>query len=311
MKGVDLSSHNKYVNQTNIAVKRAGYDFAILRGGFTGYGQNRVKSKDPAFEGYYKKAKEIGLPVGAYWYSCANTYETGVSEAKYFYDICLKGKQFEFPIYIDVEEPRWQAFNKTGVTDAIIGFCDTLEKLGFFVGIYSSTYWFDAYIDTSRLSAYSKWVADWRGKKPSFKYNGFDMWQYSSDGNIDNVKVDLNSAFKDFPAIIKAAGLNGFKKEEKPVEPQKKSVHEIAMECIEGFWGNGAVRKRKLQAAGYDYDEVQEEVNKLLKTYHIVKKGETLTSIANKYKTTVKNLLKLNDIENPDLIFVGQVIRVR
>ena len=311
MKGIDISSYQKGLDLDS--VRKAGYEFVILRGGFTGYGPNRTKNKDQLFESFYKRAKEVGLSVGAYLYSCANNRDTGVSEAKYFYDVCLKGKQFEMPIYIDVEESRWQSNNKSGVTDAIIGFCETLEKLGFFVGVYSSTYWFDDNIDTKRLNAYSKWVADWRGKKPDFPYNAFDMWQYSDRGKIDGIQVDLDTAYKDFPKIIKEAGLNGFKKsEQKPVkEDKKKSVHEIALECIEGLWGVGAVRKRKLAAAGYNYDEVQKEVNRLLETNYVVKKGDTLSSIAKKYKTTVNTLVKLNNIENPNLIYAGQVLRIK
>lgn len=45
----------------------------------------------------------------------------------------------------------------------------------------------------------------------------------------------------------------------------KKTNKEIAKEVIDGKWGNGATRKKKLQAAGYDYNAVQKEVNKLLK----------------------------------------------
>lgn len=44
----------------------------------------------------------------------------------------------------------------------------------------------------------------------------------------------------------------------------KKSVTTIAKEVIEGKWGNGEERKKKLTAAGYDYKAVQKEVKKLL-----------------------------------------------
>lgn len=46
--------------------------------------------------------------------------------------------------------------------------------------------------------------------------------------------------------------------------PAKKSNSEIAKEVIAGKWGNGDDRKKKLQAAGYDYNAVQAEVNKQL-----------------------------------------------
>lgn len=45
----------------------------------------------------------------------------------------------------------------------------------------------------------------------------------------------------------------------------KKTVDELAKEVIAGKWGNGADRKKRLTAAGYDYDAVQKKVNKLLK----------------------------------------------
>lgn len=44
----------------------------------------------------------------------------------------------------------------------------------------------------------------------------------------------------------------------------KKSVTDIAKEVIAGEWGNGDARKQKLQAAGYNYSEVQSKVNELL-----------------------------------------------
>ena len=47
--------------------------------------------------------------------------------------------------------------------------------------------------------------------------------------------------------------------------PAKKSVEEIAKEVIQGKWGNGGERKKKLEAAGYKYAEVQAAVNRMLK----------------------------------------------
>lgn len=44
-----------------------------------------------------------------------------------------------------------------------------------------------------------------------------------------------------------------------------KSIDELAREVINGKWGNGSVRKKKLTAAGYDYDAVQKRVNELMK----------------------------------------------
>lgn len=209
-KGVDLSQWQKGL--TIAAAKKAGYEFVILRGGYTGYGATRSKNKDTCFEDFYKQAKAAKMPVGCYWYSCANTKQGGIDEANYLYTNCLKGKQFEYSIYIDVEEKRWQANDKKGVTDAIIGFCETLESKGYYVGIYASLSWFNTKIDTSRLDSYTKWVAAWGSSVPSFKYKGFDLWQNSDNGKVGNYRVDTNVSYKDFTKTIKAKGLNGFSK---------------------------------------------------------------------------------------------------
>lgn len=48
-------------------------------------------------------------------------------------------------------------------------------------------------------------------------------------------------------------------------QPNKKNVAEIANEVISGKWGNGSERKEKLEAAGYNYAEVQAKVNEMLR----------------------------------------------
>ena len=316
MRGLDISGYQGGLNLQN--VKNSGYSFVILRAGYTGYGANRSKNVDGTFSGFYNQAKAIGLPVGAYWYSCANSRDTGIAEANFMYDYCLKGKTFEFPIYIDVEDTHWQNSNRAGVTDAIIGFCETLENKGFYVGVYASTSWFYNMIDTGRLNNYTKWVANWSSSKPNFKYNGFDLWQNSSNGYVSGYRVDTNESFIDFPTVIKKAGLNGYKKESSdnptPTPTGKKTVDELAKEVIDGKWGNGDDRKNRLTDAGYNYYDVQKKVNEILgannETTYTVKKGDNLTKIAKKYNTTVDNLVRKNNIENPNLIYPGQVLKI-
>lgn len=214
IKGIDVSEW-----QSGLSLKKAkdsGYNFAILRAGYTGYGSSRNKVVDEDFEAFYTEAKKDNLPVGAYWYSCADSAEQGKLEAEFMYENCLKGKQFEYPIYLDVEEEKWQGDNKKGVTDAIIAFCDYLEDKGYYVGVYASLYWFDAKIDTARLSAYTKWVAAWSSTKPRFDYNAFDIWQYTSVADIGDWRVDANECYVDFPKVIKEGGFNGYGKTPKP-----------------------------------------------------------------------------------------------
>lgn len=46
--------------------------------------------------------------------------------------------------------------------------------------------------------------------------------------------------------------------------PTKKSNEQVAKEVYEGKWGNGQVRKNKLEAAGYKYSEIQALVNQMI-----------------------------------------------
>ena len=274
-KGVDLSSYQSSL--TIESVKKAGYDFAILRGGFTGYGAGRSKNKDSSFERFYQMSRNANFPVGVYYYSCANTKQGGINEAEFLYANCLKGKKFEYPIYIDVEDSHWQSKDRKGTTDAIIGFCETLEKKGYYVGIYASLFWFNQVIQTSRLKAYTKWVACWTAKKPSFQFNGFDMWQDSDNGYVSGRRVDTDVVFVDFPKIIKNAGKNGYKTKTTKKETAKKETPK---------------------------KETPKEIT------YTVKKGDTLTAIAKKYHTTVDALVKKNGIKNPNLIITGQKLKI-
>lgn len=104
-------------------------------------------------------------------------------------------------------------------------------------------------------------------------------------------------------------------------EPKKKTNEEIAKEVIAGKWGNGADRKNRLTAAGYNYSDVQKIVNELCKkpsnssSYEIlykVKPGDTLSGIAQRNNTTTAKLMELNkQIKNPNFIKAGDVIRIK
>ncbi len=47
-------------------------------------------------------------------------------------------------------------------------------------------------------------------------------------------------------------------------EPSRKTTEEIAREVIAGKWGNNPERRKRLEEAGYDYQEIQDKVNELL-----------------------------------------------
>lgn len=92
-----------------------------------------------------------------------------------------------------------------------------------------------------------------------------NSYVYTVEGNKNN-KVSA-CTYKRNASNIYGYGVPAYGDEvaEAPkAEATRKSVDEIAQEVILGKWGNGAVRKSKLESAGYNYNEVQKKVNAIL-----------------------------------------------
>lgn len=214
--GIDISTYQNGINLCT--AKNEGVDFVIIRGSFTGYA-NKSMSIDDRFIEHYDNAKKNGLNVGVYHFSRATTYEEGKKEAEFLYNNCLKGREFEYPIYIDVEDTVYQS--KAGlenVTNAIKGFCEYIEEKGFYVGIYCNLNWANNYMNYSELSKkYDFWLAYWGSTEPKRStYGNYGIWQFGGETNllrsnkIASMTCDQNYSFKDYPSIIKNNNLNNF-----------------------------------------------------------------------------------------------------
>ena len=318
-RGIDVSHWQGAIDWTK--VKASGIQFAIIKAG----GSDAGFYTDPRWEENYKGAKANGIAVGAYYFvgpGCISVAD-GQADAERFL-AQLKGKQFEYPVYIDVEATP--ASKKAGATEAVIAFCRAMEAGGYYAGIYSSTYsGFRDRLDDSKLTPFTHWVAQYASK---CTYGGsYGIWQYSSSGQVNGIsgRVDMDVSYQDFPSIIKAGGFNGYAKKAaapKPVAPVQphKTVEKIAREVLTGKWGNGDDRRRRLASAGYDAAAVQAKVNELLHAqsrpqavYYTIQRGDTLSGIARRYGTSVSAIQKLNAslIRNVNRIQAGWKIRVK
>lgn len=212
-KGIDVSKHQGKIDWHR--VKNSGVDFAILRAGYGKYDNQ----KDERFEENYSNAKNAGIKLGAYHYSYAKSVDDAKKEAEIFLK-WISGKQFEYPVAFDVEEKSQSDKGKQFVSDVIRAFCETVEKAGYYVCVYSNKYWLDNYVDDDCKRKYDTWLAQWSDKAT---YGGnYGIWQYSSQGEIDGIsgRVDLDESYKDYSLIIKSNGLNGFSGSE-PVKDNK------------------------------------------------------------------------------------------
>lgn len=213
MLGIDVSHWQGNIDFE--AVKKAGYSFVIIKCG----GSDRGFYKDSKFETYYRQAKEAGLYVGAYYFVGRKFRgtESGVADAKRMIEL-IRGKSFEMPVVVDVENQQNPSVNRGKITDATIAFCKTLEENGYYAMIYGQDYQtFVESLDIERLGAYDKWVARYSTSKPKY-VESYGIWQYGGDVNylcrakvsgVSSNACDQNFAYKDYPTIMRKNKLNG------------------------------------------------------------------------------------------------------
>lgn len=257
--GIDISTWQKGYPYDKANAE--GVRFAILRAGFS-------QTKDNQFETHYANAKRLGWGVGAYWYMYAKSVSAAQAEARAFLK-AIAGKQFDYPVYLDIEDPSIRGIGR-GTLDAMVkAFGEIIESAGYYFGVYTNVDWYRNVISGSELNKkYDWWIASWSKGKPS----GIDagIWQFGGSTNvirspkIAGVVTDQDYAYKDYPALIKSLGKNGYGKTPAPTPTPGKSVDELAREVIQGVWGNGDARKNALTNAGYDYSAVQSRVNEIL-----------------------------------------------
>ena len=250
-KGIDVSKHNGIIDWNR--VKESGkVDFVMLR---AGYGK-LSSQKDSMFEKYYAGAKAVGLPVGCYWYSYAMTEEEARQEADAFLEV-IKGKQFEYPVYYDVEEDKQFKLGKAKVSKIIRAFLERVESKDYWVGLYGSYSSLTTFTELDIRDRYAIWLAHWNVKKSPYM-GQYGMWQYGV-GRIPGITgdVDVDECYEDYPTLIKDAGDNGFVKDSKPVEvtpaPANNGTYPIPTRVIkEGDTGEDVKWVQSmLKAKGY------------------------------------------------------------
>ena len=295
MKGIDVSKHNGVIDWDKVIV-----DFAIIRIGFGMY----ENQKDEMFERNYSEATKVNIPVGVYHYSYAKSVDEAIKEAELVIK-WLNGRKLDLPVYFDIEDNSQKNLSRAILDGMCEAFCNRIEKAGYWAGIYSNKYWATSVISGIKLGKkYTYWIAQYTDE---CTYTGdYAIWQYTSKGKVNGISgnVDMNIMVKDI-----------IQNENKP--QTTKSIEELAKEVIDGKWSNGEDRKTSLINAGYDYDKVQAKVNEIMKQsnnnveYYTIKQGDTLSKIAQKFNTTVNQLVSWNNIKNANLIYAGQKIRVK
>ena len=308
LKGIDISHWQKGIDLGAIDV-----DFVIIKAtegnGYT----------DDMCDTFYQKAKSLGKKLGVYHFARPDLGNTAEAEADWFIKETL-GYHKEAMLVLD-----WESGDLTNVAWAKAWLDRVYSKTGVKPVIYmSASVMHSADWSSVVKSDYGLWVANYGSNNGTAQESVFDryplkywsfyaLWQYTSKGRLNgyNGNLDLNYFSGDGTAWDKYAG--GSPSSSKPSNPvETKSTDDLAREVIAGKYGNGEDRKNAL---GSRYDEVQARVNEILGInqveYYIVQSGDNLTKIANRYGTTVNQLVAWNNIANANLIYPGQKLRVK
>lgn len=107
--------------------------------------------------------------------------------------------------------------------------------------------------------------------RPTWMKNVFPHSHFSATECPASIAGSQNAAYMKraqqwYDAMTKGSSAPKPSKPSKPApkpakKPAKKDINTIAQEVIKGAWGNGDDRRRRLEAAGYNYTAVQNAVN--------------------------------------------------
>ena len=319
INGIDISSWQRDINLS--AVKA---DFIIVKA------TEGIGYVDKSCDMLFQKALSLGKKLGFYHFARPTANNDPIREADFFYENCKGYFGKAIPIL------DWEAENKSDVAWAKRWLDEVYRLSGVKPVIYMSESVANAYNWSSVANAdYGLWVAKYRDNNPDYNYNManagsrpkvkcwkfYCMWQWTSTGRLNGYSgnLDCNVFYGDGTTWDKYAGKSGTASKPAPAPapaPARKSNEVIAQEVINGAWGNGEDRKKRLTDAGYNYTVVQAIVNKKIaarnqSVYYVVKRGDTLSAIASKFGTTYQHLAQLNNIANPNKIYAGQKLRIK
>ena len=319
MNGIDISNWQRDINLS--AVKA---DFVIVKA------TEGIGYVDKSCDMLFQKALSLGKKLGFYHFARPTANNDPIREADFFYENCKGYFGKAIPIL------DWEAENKQNVAYAKAWLDRVYQRSGVKPVIYMSESVANAYNWSSVANAdYGLWVAKYRDNNQDYNYNManagsrpkvkwwkfYCMWQWTSTGRLNGYSgnLDCNVFYGDGTTWDKYAGKSGTASKPAPAPapaPARKSNEVIAQEVINGAWGNGEDRKKRLTDAGYNYTVVQAIVNKKIaarnqSVYYVVKRGDTLSAIASKFGTTYQHLAQLNNIANPNKIYAGQKLRIK
>ena len=227
--GVDVSHHQGTIDWKLMASELRRVNggnnpgFAILRAGYSARHGKGGLCVDGQILKNLAGCEQFGIPMGIYFYSYDTSAEASAITASQVLNL-IKGHKFEYPIYMDTE---YEPFNtgrdgsyrstdkvRSDNTAIISAALKVFEKANYYAAVYCSRNFFLQYTNLDDLKEFDKWEAAYTSTDTPQVPNG--LWQFSSKNALGiagfGSSLDCDVSYKDYPTIIKKAGLNGFGK---------------------------------------------------------------------------------------------------
>ena len=196
MPGIDVSYYQGKIDWEK--VKASGIEFAIIRLGYRGYGQEGKLVEDQMAYENLEGALDAGLKVGVYFFSQAITVEEALEEAE-FVLTRIKNYDITMPVVYDweyvSEEARTANMDPRTLTDCYLAFCEKIQEAGYTPMPYFNSYQSRNLMYLTELEEYPFWLALYSDRM-TYPYR-VEMWQYTDSGRVPGIEgyVDLNLMF--------------------------------------------------------------------------------------------------------------------
>lgn len=190
--GVDVSAFQKDIDWQQ--VKDSGIRFAMLRLGYRGYESGKLV-EDEYIQQNLKNTKEVGMPIGAYFFSQALTIKEVDEEIDFMLKV-LGDYELHMPIVLDWEIPtadaRTARMDARTLTALQEYFCETMTEKGYTPMVYFNWHQSNTLLYLNELEDYPFWLALYDNRM-TYPYH-VEMWQYTANGRVPGISgdVDLN-----------------------------------------------------------------------------------------------------------------------
>ena len=312
-EGIDVSQWQGSINFSQ--VRDSGIELVYIKS------SEGFRFIEPNFERYYEDAKAAGLSVGFYHYLTARSAGQARQQAHFFMST-IQGNEADLRPALDFElldglsDEEISEISRAFLTEL----SGRLKENGVIYGSVSKLKRLDP-----ALSVYPVWVAQYGVPSPedAGPWEAWTGWQYTNRGRVNGIRtnVDRNRFTKEIYlneiTVMPDPGNPPFPTTQILTYRIKKGdtlsriarLYHITVAALASFNQisdpdriyAGETLKIPLDSAGSDESAYR---------FYTIQRGDTLSAIAKRYKTTVKELAELNRIPDPNRIYPGQILKI-